>query len=360
MSRAVLHVMGVVFALMLCTDVSVPAADAMGDKGDMSGVSSQDRTKVFSPVERILAAGNPSREAPSGARADPQGNVQKLIAQGPRPRVVQASLRSEGSPDAESDLAGTIPGSPGQLLLRGFPAPAIPLETLTDAAPKARQLRSPALLERGQMEAVLMPGEQLRSVGNLPTTVEERLKAEAAKLVEIEVSHSGHELRLLRFRYADNAEVLHQCRVGLGSPGFPTPVGVYYVTHIYDEEPWWIPPPNRAWAAGQSPSKKVYGGTMAPLLKKRSVKTKEKEPVAVEDKIEGAVKLDDYGYRFHGTNAPRSIGRNESHGCVRMLPADAKTVASLIKDNVGVAHRRESANGSFVILKSPVRLNLIR
>ena len=98
---------------------------------------------------------------------------------------------------------------------------------------------------------------------------------------------------------------------------------------------------------------------MAPLLKKRDVKSK-KDPMDTEDKVSGQVKMEDYGYRFHGTNAPRSIGHNQSHGCVRMLPQDAKKVATLIKEQIGTADRKGSENGSFVVLKSPVRLNLVK
>lgn len=177
--------------------------------------------------------------------------------------------------------------------------------------------------------------------------------------LEIEVSHSRHFFKLVGRASGGGHEVLYECNVGLGSREFPTPQGVYYVTHIYDDSPWWIPPPNRAWAAGQSPSRRIYGGTMAPLLKKRPLKDK-KSVVTSEDKIEKKVKLDDYGYRFHGTNAPRSIGRNQSHGCVRMIPDDAKKVAAIIKQFVGVARREESENGSYAILKAPVRLTITR
>jgi len=179
--------------------------------------------------------------------------------------------------------------------------------------------------------------------------------------VEIEVSHSQHTFKLIEHHLDGFTEVLHECRVGLGGPGFPTPVGMYYVTHIYDDNPWWIPPKDRAWAAGDSPSKRVYGGTMAPLLKKRPVRMK-KHALApeFEDMIEGPVQLDDYGYRFHGTNQPRSIGRNQSHGCVRMLPVDAKKVATLIKEHVGEEREGQSENGTFKILKAPVRLNLVK
>lgn len=179
--------------------------------------------------------------------------------------------------------------------------------------------------------------------------------------VEIEVSHSQHVFKLLAHHPNGTKELLHECRVGLGGPGFPTPVGLYYVTHIYDDNPWWIPPRDRAWAAGDSPSKRVYGGTMAPLLKKRPVRVKKQAPTpAMEDMIAGQVQLDDYGYRFHGTNQPRSIGRNQSHGCVRMLPDDAAKVAALIKEQVGIEQRKESENGSFAVLKAPVRLNLVK
>jgi len=177
--------------------------------------------------------------------------------------------------------------------------------------------------------------------------------------MEIWVSHSAHEFKLFGLPSTGQREVLYETKVGLGSGEFPTPVGVYYVTHIYDEDPWWIPPKDRAWAAGQSPSRKIYGGTMAPLLKKRPVKPKNQPPQSY-DLIDAKVKVDDYGYRFHGTNQPRSIGHNQSHGCVRMVPEDARKVALLIKEYVGIADQKTNDNGKFVVLQAPVRLNLVK
>lgn len=178
------------------------------------------------------------------------------------------------------------------------------------------------------------------------------------EFLEIDVNHVAHHLKLMGNTVSGAKELLHECRVGLGGSGFPTPKGEYFVTHIYPDDPWWIPPRDRAWAWGQLPSKKVYGGTMAPLLKKTFVFTRKKLPADLEDYISSEVKLNDYGYRFHGTNAPRSIGRNESHGCVRMLPTDAKKVAALIIEHTGVVAKRESENGSFVVLRQPVRLRI--
>jgi lipoprotein-anchoring transpeptidase ErfK/SrfK len=208
------------------------------------------------------------------------------------------------------------------------------------------------------------------SPGIEPDGQERGLKSEPEQLsfddkpigfLEIEVSHSQHTFKLIAHHSGGTKEVLHECRVGLGGPGFPTPVGLYYVTHIYMDNPWWIPPKDRAWAAGDSPSKRVYGGTMAPLLKKRPVRVKKQAPAAdLEDKIAGQVQLDDYGYRFHGTNQLRSIGHNQSHGCVRMFPADAAKVAPLIQERVGEEREGQSENGSFKVLKAMVRLNLVK
>lgn len=332
----------------------VSATTGRGGAPHGPGSASPDRSVLL--LDQILAGGNPTgRTFPAASEFRAESTGESGLNTG----LVQASAPADVSSD-NAGLAGTISGREGNLLQGTLPIPVLSGEGDSgDTRPDKGSANRPALLERSQMETLLMPGDHLRSVGNLPTAAQEKTKEEDRKLLEIEVSHSGHVLRLLRRDGLVKTDVLHECRVGLGAPSFPTPVGTYFVTHIYDQDPWWIPPPNRPWAAGQSPSRKVYGGTMAPLLKKRPAKSKKTEWFA-EDMVELPVSLEDYGYRFHGTNAPRSIGRNESHGCVRMLPADAKKVASLIKEHVGVANRLESANGSFVILKSPIRLNLIK
>lgn len=232
--------------------------------------------------------------------------------------------------------------------------------------------RTSSLVDKKRIDSLLMPGPFLQRLGSLPSAQENREsnfnrvweeKKTRWKMVAIEVSHSSHVFTLYSETSDEGRKTLYECKIGLGSPEFPTPVGVYYVTHIYDRDPWWIPPPNRAWAAGDSPSQRVYGGTMAPLLKKKVItsrkKSREKEKFE-EDFVENQVKLEDYGYRFHGTNQPRSIGRNQSHGCVRMLSDDAKKVSDIIKEQVGALDRRESENGQYVVLNSPVKLHLVK
>ncbi len=254
---------------------------------------------------------------------------------------------------------GVAPSTGGQdLVVQASSVSPNRVTPVRASAGPTRTARNPSLVDRNRMETLLRPSESHKAVGNFPTGPE----GGDVGYIEIEVGHSSHVFRLYASSLFGKKELLHECRVGLGNPHeFPTPVGVYFVTHIYDDDPWWIPPTNRDWAAGQSPSKKVYGGTMAPLLKKRPVKMKAKKQAPdPEDKIAEQVQLNDDGYRFHGTNAPRSIGQNQSHGCVRMLPDDARKVADLIKEHVGIAEERTSENGKYVILKSPVRLNLVK
>jgi lipoprotein-anchoring transpeptidase ErfK/SrfK len=45
------------------------------------------------------------------------------------------------------------------------------------------------------------------------------------------------------------------------------------------------------------------------------------------------------GYAIHGTNAVRHLGRPASHGCVRLLPANAAILYSMVKA-VGPANTR--------------------
>jgi lipoprotein-anchoring transpeptidase ErfK/SrfK len=41
--------------------------------------------------------------------------------------------------------------------------------------------------------------------------------------------------------------------------------------------------------------------------------------------------LSEKGYGIHGTNAPKSIGHNVSHGCIRMLNRDVEQLFELVK-----------------------------
>ncbi len=282
----------------------------------------------------------------------PTAAVQASAPASQKSSAVSKRAKPAGPPSRKEANRQTA-GGPRSLRPNAKIVPAAASSTGVDST---RMASTPSSVGPSQTDAGPEPKESSRTGGAQPAS-----SGNAYKNLEIWVSHSEHELKLLGHTFEGTEDVLHEAKVGLGDPReFPTPVGVYFVRQIYDDSPWWIPPKNRAWAAGDSPSRKVYGGTMAPLLKKRSVSSKNTPPYQGGDFIDAKVRLDDDGYRFHGTNQPRSIGRNQSHGCVRMRPEDARQVASLIKEYVGALDRREDENGTYVILRSPVRLNLVK
>ncbi len=361
MFRVVVSVLGLGLVLCSAFPLSVAARSSLGDQdsrierwldrgaalvgfakaGDRASATSRDVTSI-SPV--VVKASYRDRRR---VERKPGGSLQDTASTG-------SDSMSIGSAGAGSE--DTPPMMPGDWYSYAFPN----LSTLGIVVGKAfPELGDPraktSFVTASQLRDLLMPRRVLKSVGTFPDGPEGGFSH-----LRIEVSHSQHLLKLLGISYFGRNEVLYRCRVGLGDPrNFPTPKGMYFVTHIYDDHPWWIPPPNRSWAWGQSPSKTVYGGTMAPLLKKRPLRSRKKYG-NFEDLVARQVTLEDYGYRFHGTNAPRSIGRNQSHGCVRMRPKDAKSVADFIKEYVGTAGRGETENGTFVKLRAPVRLQIIK
>jgi hypothetical protein len=54
--------------------------------------------------------------------------------------------------------------------------------------------------------------------------------------------------------------------------------------------------------------------------------------------------LDRKGYGIHGTNAPQSIGKSASHGCVRMAKRDLEELFTLVKvgDEVEIRGERDA------------------
>lgn len=54
--------------------------------------------------------------------------------------------------------------------------------------------------------------------------------------------------------------------------------------------------------------------------------------------------LDRKGYGIHGTNAPQSIGKSASHGCIRMAQRDLEELFSMVKvdDDVEIRGERDT------------------
>lgn len=125
--------------------------------------------------------------------------------------------------------------------------------------------------------------------------------------IRLEVSLSGRELRVLR-----GEEVVRSYDVAIGASNHPTPRGSFQIRRVI-WNPRWVPP-NAAWARGKSP--KGPGEPGNPM---------------------GRVKLffSEPDYYIHGTENEASLGRAESHGCVRMANGDVVELAQLVMEHGG-------------------------
>jgi len=100
--------------------------------------------------------------------------------------------------------------------------------------------------------------------------------------------------------------------VAVGRGSYATPTGNYTIRKIV-WNPAWVPPDSK-WAKG-----------------------KHAQPPGAEANPMKVVKIffKDPDYYIHGTNDPASLGKAESHGCLRMDPDDAYDVARYLMQNGG-------------------------
>ena len=116
-------------------------------------------------------------------------------------------------------------------------------------------------------------------------------------------------VKLHRFRvfFMRAGKVVFSAPIAIGQPAYPTPVGHWAITSKI-ENPTWVPP-NSPWAAGLEP---IPPGAANPLGS-RWIGTSAPN------------------VGFHATNAPSSVGRPASHGCMRMYDADVRRLFDLVK-----------------------------
>jgi len=106
--------------------------------------------------------------------------------------------------------------------------------------------------------------------------------------------------------------VVERYPVAIGQDSYPTPEGTFAIKKLV-WNPTWVPPDSK-WARGKTP--KAPGDPDNPM---KRVKIFFKEP----------------DYYIHGTNDEDSLGRAESHGCIRMHVEDITHVAQLVMEHGG-------------------------
>ena len=98
----------------------------------------------------------------------------------------------------------------------------------------------------------------------------------------------------------DNGEVIATFQVAVGAKFSPSPTGEFTIVSRVSNPTYY------------------HGGTVIPTGKDNPVGTR-------------WVGLDLKGYGIHGTNAPWSIGRAASHGCIRLRNRDMERLFTLVR-----------------------------
>lgn len=169
---------------------------------------------------------------------------------------------------------------------------------------------TPEFLKKLNPQARFAAGETIR-VPNV------RAQAPAAEKGEVRVVVSKENSTLTVERGGD---VLFFAPVTSGSEHDPLPIGDWKVKGVA-KDPTFHYNPDLFWDADPEHSKaKIPPGPNNPV---------------------GTVwiDLDKEHYGIHGTPEPRTIGRTQSHGCVRLTNWDALTLASLVKPGTPVQFR---------------------
>ncbi len=111
-------------------------------------------------------------------------------------------------------------------------------------------------------------------------------------------------LRERKLALLEDGRVVKVYRIAVGTPGTPSPVGKFKILNRVKEPTW-------------------YGGSISPGL---VVPPGPQNPLGTR-----WLGLSLRGYGIHGTNAPNSIGKRASHGCIRMRKADIEELFELVR-----------------------------
>jgi lipoprotein-anchoring transpeptidase ErfK/SrfK len=155
--------------------------------------------------------------------------------------------------------------------------------------------------------------------------------------LRLEVDLSDRELVAF-----DGESEIARYSVAVGTDKYPTPEGTFRIHKVVWNPPW--APPDSPWAKGKEPLPPGH-----PDNPMKRVKIFFSEP----------------DYYIHGTDAEDSLGKAESHGCIRMSPGEATRLAQLVMTHGGkpmpepwyrrIFHRRTT---KVVILAEPIRIDI--
>lgn len=152
--------------------------------------------------------------------------------------------------------------------------------------------------------AALVGGLGMTAMVGLP---ESAPAEEALAPTRLEVDISEREMYL----YHDG-KVVNTYSIAVGESDYPTPTGDFEINRI-EWNPNWVPP-NTEWGRERE----------------------KKDPNDPENPMVGAKLFFQYpDYYIHGTDATHTLGEAESHGCIRMDPAEVLDLAKWVQEHAG-------------------------
>lgn len=161
------------------------------------------------------------------------------------------------------------------------------------------------------------------------------LPLSAGLVLEVDISERELVARV-------DGEEVQRFTVAVGKDRYPTPTGDFSIRKLIWNPSW--RPPDSKWARGKTPK-----GPRDPDNPMKVVKIFFKEP----------------DYYIHGTGDDDSLGRAESHGCIRMSKEDVARVGQLVMEHGGKPmpepwYRRifRSRNTKVVYLHDPVAITI--
>ncbi len=251
-------------------------------------------------TKKALAAFQEANDLPVTGNLD-AATWQSLAAAGSGPTLSEYAITPE-------DANGPFSQIPEDMMEKAK-LPALGYTSLLELLSE-RFHATPEFLKQLNPQAQFAAGERIK----VPNVRSGPIAAEAGD-VRIVVSKANGTLTVDR-----GGDVLFFAPVTSGSEHDPLPIGDWKVNGVA-KNPSFNYNPDLFWDADPTHGKaKIPAGPNNPV---------------------GVVWIDisKEHYGIHGTPEPRTIGRSESHGCVRLTNWDALTLASLVKPGTPVLFR---------------------
>lgn len=256
--------------------------------------------KPGSNTKKALAAFQEAHDLPVTGNLD-AATWESLAAAGSGPTIGEYAISQE---DADGPFTPQIPED----MLEKTKLPGLHYTSVLEALSE-RFHATPEFLKKLNPQARFAAGERIK-VPNVRSAI----AAESGD-VRVVVSKANGTLTVDR-----GGDVLFFAPVTSGSEHDPLPIGDWKVNGVA-KNPTFNYNPDLFWDADPTHTKaKVPAGPNNPV---------------------GVVWIDisKEHYGLHGTPEPRTIGRSQSHGCVRLTNWDALTLASLVKPGTPVLFR---------------------